>query len=82
VDLGRVGAAAELHVAVPGHLRGEPPAQGHLPTGDPVPLGLELRHRVGVEVPVRRGVDRRDIDRVVLDADLRQAELLHLGDAR
>ena len=64
--------------------RPSPPACGsrpqrHLTPGDPVPLRLELRHGVGVEVPVRRGVDRRDVDGVVLDADLRQAESLDLG---
>ncbi len=81
VHLGCVGAGTEPHEALLRDLLAEPLAQRHLTAGDPVPLGLERRHPADREVAVRRGVDRGDVDRVVLDAGLGPAELLDPGDA-
>ena len=81
VDPRRVGAGAHPHEAVLRHLLAELRPERHLAAGDAVPLLLELRDLVGVVVAVRRGVDRGDVDRVVVDADLGQREPLDAGHA-
>ena len=81
VDLGGARAGAHPHEAALRHLLAELRPDRHLTPGDAVPLLLELRDLVGVVVAVRRGVDRRDVDRVVVDADLRQREPLDAGHA-
>ena len=79
MDLRCVGPRAHPDVAVLRHLAPELRPQRHLAAGDPVPLLLELRRGVRVVVAVRRGVDRRDVDGVVVDADLGQREALDPG---
>src|SRR6266508_3199781 len=75
------GPTAELDVAVGIlHLLAEPGQDRDLAARHPVPLLLELGAGVRREQPVAGRVDGRDVDRVVLQADLGQRERLDRRD--